>query len=70
MVAFRENYQQPVEQLKSLRTVAADPRVVKCNRFSYQQVIHILLSMQAPEVLDFIGHLTAWLSQSQVSTSC
>jgi hypothetical protein len=34
------------------RTVAADSRVVSCNRFSYQQVIHILRSLRTPEVLD------------------
>jgi hypothetical protein len=33
--------------------VVVDSQVVNCNRFSYQQVIHILRSLQAPEkVLD------------------
>ena len=41
---------------KLLRTVAADSQVVNCNRFSYQQVIHILPPTQAPKVLDLIGH--------------
>lgn len=56
IVAFSENYQQPVEQIELLRTVAADSQVINCNRFSYQQGIHILRSMQAPKVLDLIGH--------------
>jgi len=30
------------------RTVMADSQVVNCNRFSYQQVIHILPPLQAP----------------------
>src|ERR1700722_9811756 len=38
--------------VKERRTVAADSRVASCNRFSYQQVIHILLSLRTPEVLD------------------
>ena len=50
-MAFRENYQQPASS-KDVAAVTADSRVVNCNRFSYQQVIHILLSLQAPEVLD------------------
>jgi hypothetical protein len=29
--------------------VVVDSQVVKCNRFSHQQVIHILRSLQAPE---------------------
>jgi hypothetical protein len=41
IMAFRENYQQPVTSL-GCRTVAADSQVVKCDRFSYQQVIHII----------------------------
>ena len=32
----------------SPRTVMADSQVVNCNRFSYQQVIHILPSLRAP----------------------
>src|SRR6266699_2874875 len=35
------------------RTVMADSQIVNCDRFSYQQVIHILRSLQAPQwVLD------------------
>lgn len=41
--AFSEDYQQPVETTTRLRTVAAYPRVACCDRFSYQQVVHILL---------------------------
>jgi hypothetical protein len=32
----------------SPRAAMADPQVVNCNRFSYQQVIHILPSLRAP----------------------
>ena len=54
-MAFKENYQQPVNIKKMLTAVAVDSQVVNCNRFSYQQVIHILHSLQAPDrVLDFI----------------
>jgi len=51
-------------------SAAADSQVVKCNRFSYQQVIHILPHRKHREVLDFqIGQgrstkqppRTAWL---------
>jgi hypothetical protein len=49
--------------------VAVDSQVVNCSRFSYQQVIHILRSLQAPvRVLDFLGWKAntlspiAWLS--------
>lgn len=35
------------EQINVLCTVTADPQVVNCNRFSYQQVIHIPRSPQA-----------------------
>src|SRR6266700_2014578 len=31
------------------RTVVADSQIVNCDRFSYQQVIHILRSLQAPQ---------------------
>jgi hypothetical protein len=48
IMAFRENYTQPAEHPKDVRTVMADSQVVNCNRFSYQQVIHILPSLQAP----------------------
>jgi len=36
-------------QQKLLTAVIVDSQVVNCNRFSYQQVIHILRSLQAPE---------------------
>lgn len=62
-----------------LTAVAVDSQVVNCNRFGYQQVIHILRSLQAPKkVLDldvgqkqrsvFIPNCLAKLSQ--VSTVC
>jgi hypothetical protein len=37
------------QQKKLLTAVVVDSQVVNCNRFSYQQVIHILRSLQAPE---------------------
>ena len=54
IMAFRENYTQPAGHPKDIpSTVMADPQVVMCNRFSYQQVIHILPPLQAPKwVLD------------------
>jgi len=53
-MAFRENYTQPAEEWYPPRAAMADPQVVNCNRFSYQQVIHILPSLRAPKlVLDF-----------------
>lgn len=69
-MAFKENYQQPVNTKKMSTAVAVDSQVVNCNRFSYQQVIHILHSLQALcEVLDCIrleseySHFSiAWLS--------
>jgi len=48
IMAFRENYSQPAEHPEDVRTVMADSQVVNCNRFSYQQVIHILPPLQAP----------------------
>jgi len=36
-------------QQNLLTAVIVDSQVVNCNRFSYQQVIHILRSLQAPE---------------------
>jgi len=49
IMAFRENYTQPAGHPKDIpSTVMADPQVVMCNRFSYQQVIHILPSLRAP----------------------
>jgi hypothetical protein len=41
MAALRENYQQPAKVNEDDSTVAADSQVDNCNRFSYQQVIHI-----------------------------
>jgi hypothetical protein len=53
IMVFKENYTQPAEHPKDVRTVMADSQVVNCNRLSYQQVIHILPPLQAPKwVLD------------------
>lgn len=47
------------------RTVMADSQVVNCNRLSYQQVIHILPPLQAPNEYSFLrgkdGNYTARL---------
>jgi hypothetical protein len=43
IAAFSGDYQRPAEATASLRAVAAYPRVASCDRFSYQQAIHILL---------------------------
>jgi hypothetical protein len=48
IMAFIENYTQPAEHPEDVRTAMADSQVVNCNRFSYQQVIHILPPLQAP----------------------
>jgi len=34
-------------------SVTADSQVIKCNRFGYQQIIHILLHCRHQKVLDF-----------------
>jgi hypothetical protein len=51
IVAFRENYQQPAQETKALRTVEADSQLVNCSRISYQQVIRILRSVQSKQEL-------------------
>jgi len=64
-MAFRENYSQPAEHPEDVRTVMADSQVVNCNRLSYQQVIHILPPLQAPNEYSFLrgkdGNYTARL---------
>jgi hypothetical protein len=47
-MVFKENYQTTGGVVKDVAAVAADSQVVNCNRFSYQQVIHILLPLQTP----------------------
>jgi hypothetical protein len=54
IMTFRENYQQPALSHGHC-TVTADSQVVKCNRFSYQQVIHILLHCKHQRCLTLIG---------------
>jgi hypothetical protein len=64
-MVFRENYTQPAEHPKDVRAVMADSQVVNCNRLSYQQVIHILPPLQAPNEYSFLrgkdGNYTARL---------
>lgn len=49
----RTTYNRQSIQRTSPSTVIADSQVVNCNRFSYQQVIHILPSLRATQwVLD------------------
>jgi hypothetical protein len=54
IMVFRENYQQPALSHRQ-STVTADSQVVNCNRFSYQQVIHILLHCKHQRCLTLIG---------------
>jgi hypothetical protein len=55
MAVLRENYQQPAkEQVDS--TIAADSQVTSCDRFGYQQVIHIhFISADTTRVSDLSG---------------
>ena len=57
------------------RTVKADSQVIKCSRFSYQQVIHILQQCEHHRVRDLNRsekhkHISiTWLNPSQASIS-
>ncbi len=49
MATLREHYPQPAKVSQDDSTVEADAQVTSCNRFSYQQVIRDLQTMQNTE---------------------